>query len=95
MALVYRLNKLSLITEWQYRTFCIQLNRAHGSSEPEGLPPERSSVWQMVLRDLWKRGTTKSHVAAQLHVPHDEVENLLFGLTGDTELPSRPKAGSI
>lgn len=93
MALAYRLHRLSLMSDWQYRMFCININRTYGRDEPNGLPPERSSVWQMVLTDLWKRGTTRSHIASALHIPNDEMENLLFGLAGETEPPERSPGG--
>jgi len=80
-ALSYRLHKIGLLTDWQYRTFCIQINRNYGRTEPDGLPPERSSVWQMVLTELWKEGVAKSHIARDLKIPLDELENVLFGLT--------------
>lgn len=88
-ALAYRLHKLRLVTDWQYRTFCIRINQKYGREEPNALPPERSSVWQMILTELWKEGITKAHVAAQLAIPKDEMENLLFGLTGDVKPPDR------
>src|SRR3546814_14965063 len=56
VALAYRLNKLGLMTEWQY----IQVNRRYRTSEPDGLPPERSSIWHMVLQELWKEGLSRS-----------------------------------
>lgn len=90
-ALAYRLHKLSLLTDWQYRTFCIRINQKYGVDEPHGLPPERSSVWQMILTELWKEGVIKAHVAAQLAIPAHEIENLLFGLTGDIKPPERSK----
>jgi Zn-dependent peptidase ImmA (M78 family) len=88
-ALAYRLHKMKLLTDWQYRTFCIQINRKFGADEPNGLPPERSSVWQMILTELWKEGVTKNHIAGQLSIPPNEMENLLFGLTGDVNPPGR------
>jgi Zn-dependent peptidase ImmA (M78 family) len=88
-ALAYRLHKMKLLTDWQYRTFCIQINRNFGADEPNGLPPERSSVWQMILTELWKEGVTKNHIAGELNIPSDEMENLLFGLTGDVNPPGR------
>jgi Zn-dependent peptidase ImmA (M78 family) len=88
-ALAYRLHKLGLLTDWQYRTFCIQINRNYGKIEPNGLQPERSSVWQMVLTELWREGITRNHIASQLCIPNDEVENLLFGLTGEVNPPAR------
>ncbi|WP_353208689.1 XRE family transcriptional regulator [Sphingorhabdus sp.] len=85
VALAYRLNKLGLMTEWQY----IQINRQYRTSEPQGIPPERSTVWQMILTDLWKDGQSRSHIAQQLLLPDEELENLLFGLVGDTTQPER------
>jgi Zn-dependent peptidase ImmA (M78 family) len=85
VALAYRLNKLGLMTEWQY----IQINRQYRTSEPEGIPAERSTVWQMILTDLWKDGLSRSHIARQLLLPDEELENLLFGLVGDTAQPER------
>jgi Zn-dependent peptidase ImmA (M78 family)/transcriptional regulator with XRE-family HTH domain len=93
MALTYTLHKMRIITDWQYRMFCIQINRNYGTSEPNGLPPERSSIWQLVLTELWKDGIARNHIAGQLHIPHDEMENLLFGLTGATQAPTRPASG--
>jgi Zn-dependent peptidase ImmA (M78 family) len=86
-ALAYRLHKLSILSDWQYRMYCIQINRNYGTKEPNGLSPERSSVWQMILLELWKEGVTKSRIADQLGIPRDEMENLLFGLTGDVKPP--------
>lgn len=87
VALAYRLNKLGLMTEWQY----IQINRQYRTSEPDGIPAERSIVWQMILTDLWKDGLSRSHIAQQLLLPDEELENLLFGLVGDTAQPERQK----
>lgn len=94
-ALAYRLHKLNSLTDWQYRTYCIQVNRKYGSDEPNGLPPERSIVWQMILTELWKEGVTKSHIAARLSIPSDEMENLLFGLTGDVKPPDRAQGRPV
>jgi Zn-dependent peptidase ImmA (M78 family)/DNA-binding XRE family transcriptional regulator len=86
-ALAYRLHDMGMVSDWQYRTLCIQINRRYGNQEPEGLNPERSAIWQMVLTELWKEGVSRNHIAAQLHLPHDEIENLLFGLIGETGPP--------
>jgi hypothetical protein len=76
---------LKLLTDWQYRTFCIQINRKYGKDEPDGLASERSGVWQMVLTELWKDSITRDRIATDLLIPADELENLIFGLTGPTE----------
>jgi hypothetical protein len=49
----------------------------------------------MILTDLWKEGVTKGHIAAQLAIPSDEMENLLFGLTGDVRPPERSSGGPV
>lgn len=99
LALTYRLHSLQIITDWQYRTFCIQINRRFGNTEPNGLPSERSSIWQTVLSDLWKEGVSRNRIAADLFMPHDELENVLFGLTGEVEKPEilgkRPALKSV
>lgn len=87
-AIVYRLHKINRITDWQYRSYCIQIERDYGNKEPNGLSRERSAIWQMVLTELWKEGITRHHIADQLHLPRDEVDTLLFGLTGDSAPPS-------
>ena len=94
-ALAHRLHKMRIISDWHYRTFCIQINRTFGDNEPDGLPPERSSVWQMVLTELWKEGVARHHIASELTIPDSEMENLLFGLMGDVGPPERPKGKTV
>jgi Zn-dependent peptidase ImmA (M78 family) len=94
-ALAHRLHKLRVLTDWQYRTFCIQLNRTYGNNEPAGLSPERSSVWHMVLTELWKEGIARHQIASELCIPDSEMENLLFGLMGDVKQPERAKGKTV
>lgn len=90
-ALTYRLHKLGITTDWQNRTFCIQLT-GHGyrEAEPNGMKREQSTVWQKVLTTLWKERTTKADIARQLHIPEAEIENLLFGVTNVGEFQAPP-----
>lgn len=89
LALTFHLHKLKLISDWQYRTFCIQLNRTYGHNEPEGIAVEYSGVWMMVLTELWKEGVSRNHIAAILKIPLDEMGNLLFGLMCEIDAPPR------
>lgn len=85
-ALAYRLHKMSFISDWNYRGFCIEMSRRdYRSNEPDGLEPERSVVWQKVLSELWSERVTKDHIAAELSLPAGEIDNLIFGLTGTIE----------
>ncbi|MEA2541408.1 MAG: hypothetical protein QOH35_2774 [Acidobacteriaceae bacterium] len=91
-ALAYRLHKLGILSDWQYRTFCIQINqRGYRTEEPNGLPREESVIWKKVFTELWTDRISKSQVAADLHLPTDELENLVFGLTGAVTPPARSK----
>ena len=93
-ALTYRPHRLEITTEWQNRTFCIQLTK-HGyrDAEPNGIKREQSIVWQKVLTALWKERTTKADISRELHLPEAEIENLLSGVTSIADLnDSRLKA---
>lgn len=91
-ALAYRLHKLGLLSDWQYRTICIQINqRGYRTDEPNGLPREESVIWKKVFTELWADRISKGQVAAALHLPADELENLVFGLTGPITPPDRAK----
>ncbi|MER8629799.1 XRE family transcriptional regulator [Mesorhizobium opportunistum] len=88
-ALAYRLHKLGILSDWQYRTFCIQMNeRGYRLKEPNSVPREESVVWKAVFTTLWSEKIPKNRIAADLNLPPDELENLVFGLTSD---PAPPK----
>lgn len=86
MALTVRLNQVGWLSDWQYRSTCIELaKQGYRTSERNGIEREKSSLWQQVLTDLWKRRMTKEDIARRLNIPHDEIEKLVFGLTGGGE----------
>jgi Zn-dependent peptidase ImmA (M78 family)/DNA-binding XRE family transcriptional regulator len=83
MAFAYRLNALGLLTVWQYKSICIELGkRGYRSSEPVGIERETSVVWRKILSQLWAERTTKNDIAKDLHLPLDELEGLIWELTG-------------
>jgi Zn-dependent peptidase ImmA (M78 family)/DNA-binding XRE family transcriptional regulator len=89
-ALAYRLHKLGILSDWQYRMFCIQINqRGYRNEEPNSLPREESILWKKVFTELWSDRISKNQVAVDLHLPTDELENLVFGLTGEIKPPER------
>lgn len=89
-ALCYRLNKMNVITEWQNRNFYIQLNQRYGTTEPFAMEPEKSAIWQMVLLDLWKQGSTRDRISDALYIPVEELDALIFGLAANAKaLPKR------
>lgn len=88
-ALCYRLHKLDIISDWQYRKFCIEINQRFRKSEPHSIPSNGSYLWSLVFSELWKRKITKEDIAKSLHIPFAELENLLsfsFDDSGGEEL---------
>jgi Zn-dependent peptidase ImmA (M78 family)/transcriptional regulator with XRE-family HTH domain len=81
IALVFRLHKLKILTEWQYRTLCIQLSAAgFKSGEPDGMPRETSQVFAKVFKSLREDGLTRGKIARDLSLTPSEVDALLTGL---------------
>lgn len=93
-ALAYRLHKARLLSDWQYRTFCIQINQNYRTTEPNALTRESSVVWETILSQLWKDGLTRSDIAKDLSIPIYELNNLMAGLLDSKpiEPPSEKKA---
>lgn len=81
-ALAYRLHKAGAISDWQYRTYCIQINQKFGVSEPNEITREKSVVWEKIFRELWKDSITRKNIAEDLSMPVHELENLMLGLVG-------------
>lgn len=80
-ALAYRLHELHILSDWQYRTLCIQIGkRGYRTNEPQGLLPEESPIWRFILEELWKERITRLHIAKELCIPLYEVNNLVSGL---------------
>jgi Zn-dependent peptidase ImmA (M78 family) len=92
MALAYRLHALGLLTEWRYKSACIELGRrGYRTGEPQGIARETSAIWKKVLAQLWKEKVTKADIAKRLNLPADEIESLIWGLTGPTGKPDGPQ----
>jgi len=67
-----------LLSDWHYRELCKQMSLAsYRRTEPQGRAPEKSVVWQKILRLLWQQGCTRAHIASDLHLPEDEIEALI------------------
>ncbi len=80
-ALVHRLRSLDLISEWHYRTLCIQLSQlGYRKNEPNGIMRETSQVLTKVFAALREEGIARNSVANDLGIPSEEFESLIFGL---------------
>lgn len=90
MAMVYRLHQLQLLSEWNYKSLCVELGkRGYRSSEPDGVERETSIIWRKILSQLWSERVTKNDIAESLRLPLDELEGLIWNLAG---VPERPTA---
>ena len=96
MAMAYRLNSLGFLSEWNYKSICVELSRrGYRSSEPRGIERETSAIWRKVLSDLWRRKVTKATIADELHLPLDELEGLIWKLAGANDPPDRRSVSSL
>ena len=89
MALTVRLNQIGSLSDWQYRSLCIELGKlGYRTSEKIGVEREKSLLWQKILGELWHKRQTKEDIGRNLSIPLDEVERLIFRLAGDAQRPS-------
>jgi Zn-dependent peptidase ImmA (M78 family) len=90
VAMAYRLHHLRIVSEWQYKTLSIELGkRGYRSGEPKGIQRETSIVWKKVLSQLWSERVSKNEIAKELHIPLDELEGLIWELSGERRSPER------
>ncbi|QNT79392.1 ImmA/IrrE family metallo-endopeptidase [Entomobacter blattae] len=81
-ALIYRLHSLKILKEARYRSLYIQLSqRGYRTNEPNTYPREMSLTLTQIFRFLQKEGISKEKIAAELRIPVEEINNLIFGMT--------------
>lgn len=97
MAMAYRLHQLKCLSEWQYKSICIDLTRrGYRTGEPSGIAREKSKVWRQVLTMLWQERVTKADIARELGLPLREIEGLIWSLTAEeTGFPQQKKRGAL
>ncbi|MBX6355501.1 MAG: ImmA/IrrE family metallo-endopeptidase [Micromonosporaceae bacterium] len=99
MALAHRLHELGLLTDWGYRTACVDLSRrGYRTGEPGGMARETSPLLHAVFNTLRLDGITPAQVAGELHITTGELNRHIFGLvptavagTAAPTPPRRPK----
>jgi Zn-dependent peptidase ImmA (M78 family)/DNA-binding XRE family transcriptional regulator len=80
-ALNHRLHSLGLISDWHYRTLCIQISeRGFRINEPKPCARETSQLLQKVFSALKDEGTSRSDVAKNLFISVADLDSLIFGL---------------
>ena len=94
MAVVVRMRRLSLISDWNYRSLCQEISRRFGRRhEYSPIERERSRTLEAVFGRLRAEGITRRDVARSLNVPTIEVEALTFGLAPAPRFGVAPEDG--
>lgn len=83
--LAVRMHRLGLLTDWQYRSIFVQLNKHGRANEPtapgmEPLRQETSQILEKVFRALRSENMTKASLAQTLHIPLEDINASVFGL---------------
>ena len=96
-ALAHRLWKLQALSDWQYRSMCIEM-APYRRNEPEPMEHEGSQVLAKMFEALHAEGVTKAQIAKELSLARADLESLTFGLdiadggAEDSTTPRRSRA---
>jgi Zn-dependent peptidase ImmA (M78 family)/DNA-binding XRE family transcriptional regulator len=81
LALTYRLHDIGMLSDWHYRTACVELGqRGYRSTEPEDQPRENSQLLTKVFQRLRKRNVSRSDIAGDLRIRVTDLNDCVFGL---------------
>lgn len=81
MALAFRLHKLNVLSDWVYRSLCVEMSsRGMRKDEPSPIKRESSQVLSKVLEILRDKNLGTNRIASELSVAPEELKKLLFGL---------------
>lgn len=81
-ALAYRFNALGLVSEWNYRSLCIDIAKSgYRTNEPEPMERETSQLLTKVLDILHSQKQGRREIAESLSLSVDEINALTFQLT--------------
>lgn len=88
MALTHRVSELGLLTEWGYRSACVELaKRGYRRSEPESqLVPESSQVLEKVFAHLREAGSGIKMITDSTKLTYEEFNRHVFGLARTVSL---------
>lgn len=96
MAMARRLYNLGILSEWNYKSICVELGkRGFRTSEPGGVKRETSVIWRKIFSELWRDRITKATIAGDLCLPLDELEGLIWKLADVGEPPDRTSARGL
>jgi len=81
LALTYRLHDIGMLSDWHYRTACMELGRrGYRIGEPRGGTRETSQLLYKVFRSLRSKGISRADIASELHLDPNDLNEFVFGL---------------
>lgn len=82
VAMAYRFHSVGLITEWNYRTLCIEMaKKGYRTQEPEEMEREKSQLLTKVQDYMQMQKQGWKDIAQNLSLSIDEINALTFRLT--------------
>jgi len=95
IAVAYRFNSLGLISEWNYRSLCIEIaKKGYRTNEPEPMERENSQLLTKVLDILQSQKQGRHEIASSLNISVDEVNALTFQLTRISVISGKASPGT-
>lgn len=95
-AVAYRFSALGLISEWGYRSLCIEIAKnGYRTNEPEPMERERSQLLGKVMESLREYGKGRRQIAEDLKVSLEEIDALTFNLTRLSVISGGTSAGGL
>jgi Zn-dependent peptidase ImmA (M78 family)/DNA-binding XRE family transcriptional regulator len=93
VAMLHRLWSLSIVSEWHYRSWMIELSkRGYRTSEPGGSHPESSRLFRQLFALARQDGWSVARIASALSMPKGEINEMVFGLAITSAFPEAPPA---
>ena len=78
-AVMYRYNKLGLISDWSYRSLYLQARKwGYDKKEPEPIEKEFSTVFKSIFRLLKEDNKTIQDISREIFIPEEDLNKLMF-----------------
>lgn len=81
MSFIRRLHEVGLITDWVYKSLCIEAGKRGYRSREDDIPAESSQLLSKVTRALRDEGLSAASIAHEVAIDPRDLDDLLFGLT--------------
>lgn len=78
-AIMYRYNRLGLISDWVYRSLYLQSKKwGYDKKEPEPIEKETSTVFKSIFKFLKEDNKTLQNISNEISIPEEDLNRLMF-----------------